>query len=95
MAHRLHFRRATFNFLECSSSTKTQEDLSEMAKLFRTTAFGSWFLGLLTLLFALAWRLAPHRGLNLNAEARSMLLLAAVFFLSAIASAAMGRTASA
>jgi len=64
-----------------------------MTKIYRGVPFVSWLSGLLMLIFAVIWRLAPHRGMNLNVEGRSMLLLAAVLFLAAIASG--GRTASA
>ncbi len=64
-----------------------------MTKFYRGVSFVSWLLGLLMLIFAVIWRFAPHRGINLNVEVRSMLLLAAVLFLASIASG--GRTASA
>jgi cytochrome b subunit of formate dehydrogenase len=64
-----------------------------MTQFYRGVSFVSWLLGLLTLIFAVIWRLAPYRGINLNVQVRSMLLLAAVLFLAAIASG--GRTASA
>jgi ABC-type dipeptide/oligopeptide/nickel transport system permease component len=64
-----------------------------MTKFYRGVSFVSWLLGLLMLIFAVIWRLAPYRGINLNVQVRSMLLLAAVLFLAAIASG--GRTASA
>ena len=64
-----------------------------MTKFYRGVSFVSWLLGLLMLIFAVIWRLAPHRGIKLNVEARSMLLLAAVLLLAAIAS--VGRTDSA
>jgi cytochrome b subunit of formate dehydrogenase len=58
-----------------------------MTKFYRGVSFVSWLLGLLMVVFAVIWRLAPHRGINLNVEVRSMLLLAAI--------ASGGRTASA
>lgn len=64
-----------------------------MTKFYRGVSLVSWLLGLLMLIFAVIWRLAPHRGVNFNVEVRSMLLLAAVLFLAAIASG--GRTAPA
>jgi hypothetical protein len=64
-----------------------------MAKFYRTVSFLLWLLGLVTMVAAVLWRLAPRLRITSNFEMRSLLLAAGVFFLGAIATWAMERTA--
>ena len=62
-----------------------------MNSLYRPLSFLLWLLGLVSIVGAVIWRFAPHRGIRLDIEARTMLLVAGVCFLGAIASKAMER----
>ena len=65
-----------------------------MAGFYRLVTFAFWILGLLTTVVLLVGRLVrPLRGmLEDKLEFRSLLWLAAVFFLGAIATLAVART---
>ncbi len=64
-----------------------------MSKSCRTLALVFWVLGLITTTVAVVWRLLPYyHRMNLNVEMRSVLLLAAVLFLGALATQAVSRT---
>jgi hypothetical protein len=62
-----------------------------MSSLYRPLSFLFWLLGLVSIVGAVIWRFAPHRGIHLDVEPRTMLLLAGIFFLGAIASRLMER----
>ena len=65
-----------------------------MAGFYRLVTFAFWILGLLTTVVLLVGRIArPLRGmLEDRLELRSLLWLAGVFFLGAIATVAVART---
>ncbi len=63
-----------------------------MAGFYRILSLLLWLLGLLSLLVALLWRLIPRLRFSYNVELMSLLVVASVFFLGAIATWAMGRT---
>jgi hypothetical protein len=68
-----------------------------MSGFYRLVAFGSWGLGLLTTILVLVSRVTrPLRfALTETVEMRSLLWLAGVFFLAAIATVAIQRTSKA
>lgn len=65
-----------------------------MRKFYRPVSFLLWILGLVAMVVAVVWRLVPHHRINLNVEMSSVLLLAAVFYLGAIATRAMEQAAA-
>ena len=66
-----------------------------MAKFHRTVSFLFWLLGLITTIAAVVFRLLPRLNVTEKVEMRSLLWLAGVFFLGAIATWAMERTSKA
>jgi hypothetical protein len=64
-----------------------------MAKFYRIVSFVSWLLGLITTIAAVAFRLLPGLDVSEKVEARSLLWLAGVFFLGAIATYVVERSA--
>jgi hypothetical protein len=60
-----------------------------MRKFYRPVSFILWILGLAAMVVAVVWRLVPHHKINLNVEMSNVLLLAAVFYLGAMATRAM------
>ena len=65
-----------------------------MRKFYRPLSFTLWILGLAAMVVAVVWRLVPHHKINLNVQMSSVLLLAAVFYLGAIATRAMEQAAA-
>jgi hypothetical protein len=66
-----------------------------MAKFYRTVSFLFWLLGLITMIVAVFWRVAPRLRVTERMEMRSLLWLAGVLFLGAIATWTRERTATA
>lgn len=66
-----------------------------MTKFYRVLSFVFWLLGLIATVLTVVWRIVPRMRLNGNFELRSLLLLAGVCFLGALASRAMERPAAA
>ena len=62
-----------------------------MAGFYRVLSFLLWLAGLLSLVLAVLWRVLPLTRFNHNIEVHSLLVFAAVLFLGAIATFAMGR----
>jgi len=56
-----------------------------MAKFYRIVSFLFWLLGLITTVVAVVCRLIPRLNLSEKVELRSLLWLAGVLFLGAIA----------
>jgi len=56
-----------------------------MAKFYRLVSFLFWLLGLITTVVAVVCRLVPRLNVTDKVEIRSLLLLAGVLFLGAIA----------
>jgi uncharacterized membrane protein len=65
-----------------------------MTKLYRPLSLLLWAIGLLATIVAVVGRLVPRLSLDSMVELRSLLLLASVLFLGAIATRAMGQPAS-
>ena len=65
-----------------------------MRKFYRPISFLLWILGLVAMVVAVVWRLVPHHHVNLNVAMSNVLLLAAVFYLGAIATRAMEQAAA-
>ena len=66
-----------------------------MAKFYRTVSFLFWLLGLITTIAAVVCRLIPRLNVSEKVEIRSLVWLAGVFFLGAIATWVMDRTSKA
>jgi hypothetical protein len=65
-----------------------------MRKFYRPVSFLLWILGLIAMVVAVVWRIVPHQHINLNVAMSSVLLLAAVFYLGAIATRAIEQAAA-
>ena len=65
-----------------------------MRKFYRPVSFVLWILGLVAMVVAVVWRLVPHGHINLNVAMHNVLLLAAVFYLGAIATRAIEQAAA-
>jgi len=60
-----------------------------MAKFYRTVSFLFWLVGLITTVAAVIFRLVPRLDVSEKVEIRSLLWLAGVLFLGAIATRAI------
>ena len=65
-----------------------------MRRFYRPVSLILWILGLVAMVVAVVWRLVPHHHINLNVAMSNVLLLAAVFYLGAIATRAMEQAAA-
>ena len=65
-----------------------------MRKFYRPISFLLWILGLVAMVVAVVWRLVPHHHINLNVAMSNVLMLAAVFYLGAIATRAVEQAAA-
>jgi hypothetical protein len=63
-----------------------------MSQVSRLLSLLFWVGGVIAIVVAILWRLLPQARFNHNVEVRSLVTFAAVLFLGAIASWAVGQT---
>ncbi|MCU1267770.1 MAG: hypothetical protein JWM21_4088 [Acidobacteria bacterium] len=65
-----------------------------MSQVSRLLSLLFWVGGMIAIVLAVLWRLLPPTRFNHNVEVRSLVTFAAVLFLGAIASWAVGQTSA-